>query len=143
MDNKQNSGAPVDEKALLDTAIPIDALELEDDQGGPRKPKGDELAPVDLAAPTERKDAPKIKRFGDLKQRAESFKRVPNKTGHGAIHVKTFVAKLRLDSIEHMDQQINEWLDAHPEYEVKFCTSTVGELKEKLTEPALFLCVWV
>jgi len=68
---------------------------------------------------------------------------VPNKTGHGAIHVKTFVAKLRLDSIEHMDQQINEWLDAHPDYEVKFCTMSTGELKDKLTEPALFLCVWV
>jgi hypothetical protein len=146
MDKKQNTGVPIDEKALLDTAIPIDAAELGEESGAGQvtgEQKASELAPVDLAAPVERKDAPKIRRFGDLKQRAETFVRAPNKTGHGAIHVKTFVAKLRLDSIEHMDQQINEWLDAHPEYEVKFVSASTGELKEKLTEPALFLSVWV
>jgi len=137
MSKSQNSGGPIDEKALLDTAIPIDQFEEEAEE------EQDELAPVDLAAPEQRKEAPKIRRFGDNKVHKTTFDRTPNKTGHGAIHVKTFVAKLRLDSIEHMDEQINDWLDAHPEYEVKFTSATVGELKDKLTEPAMFLSLWV
>jgi hypothetical protein len=36
-----------------------------------------------------------------------------------------------------MDNQINEWLDANPEVEVKFVTSTVGVFEGKMREPAL------
>lgn len=73
----------------------------------------------------------------------EHWQRTPNTPGTGAIHVKTFVAKLRMDAMDNLDQQVNQWLDAHPEYEVKMVTTTVGELKSKLTEQALFMNVWV
>ena len=73
----------------------------------------------------------------------EHWKRTPNTPGTGAIHVKTFVAKLRLDAMDNLDEQVNHWLDEHPEYEVKFVTTTIGNLKSKLTEPALFMNVWV
>ena len=42
-----------------------------------------------------------------------------------------------------MDQSVNEWLDAHPQYEVKFVSSTVGTVTGKLKEPHLICQVWV
>ena len=86
----------------------------------------------------------KIQVFGDkAKRHEETWNRTPNTTGQGAIHVKTFVSKLRLDAIERLDQQVNEWLDAHPQYEVKFVTTTTGQLMGKIEEPAIFMNVWV
>ena len=70
--------------------------------------------------------------------------RTPNVTGQGAIHCKIFHAKLREDALEYLERQINEWLDKHPEYEVKQTTSSIGELKQKTgSEPAIFITVWV
>ena len=71
------------------------------------------------------------------------WKRQPNKTGAGATHVKTFFCKLRADAIEFMDEQMNQWLDQHPEVEVKFVTTSVGAMVGKTTEPALFINLWV
>ena len=85
----------------------------------------------------------KITAFGGRKPHVDHWQRTPNVTGGGAIHVKTFVAKLRLDAMDNLDEQVNHWLDDHPEYEVKFVTTTIGTLKSKLSEPALFMNVWV
>ena len=41
-----------------------------------------------------------------------------------------------------MDDKINEWLDAHPEIEVKFVTTAVGPYEGKIKEPALVMNVW-
>lgn len=73
----------------------------------------------------------------------DSWARSPNVTGTGAIHVKSFHAKLTGDSLSFLDQQINEWLDAHPQYEVKLVTTTIGEWSGKLREPNLVVNVWV
>lgn len=74
---------------------------------------------------------------------ADSWNRTPNTTGTGAIHVKSFHCKLTGDSLAFLDQQINEWLDANPEYEVKFVTTSVGIWTGKLKEPNLIVNVWV
>lgn len=87
--------------------------------------------------------AAQITAFGKRKKHEEEWDRTPNTTGTGAIHVKTFHAKLTDDALTYMDQVINEWLDAHPQYEVKFVTSTVGTLTGKLKEPNLICQVWV
>lgn len=71
------------------------------------------------------------------------WKRQPNVTGTGAIHVKSFHCKLTGDSLEFLDSQVNEWLDEHPEYEVKMVTTSIGEWTGKLKEPALIINVWV
>lgn len=84
-----------------------------------------------------------IRAFEKNTRHEEEWSRTPNTTGSGAIHVKTFSAKLTLDALAYMDQSINEWLDAHPQYEVKFVTSTVGVMTGKLHEPALICQVWV
>ncbi|MHC4430119.1 MAG: hypothetical protein ACYS0D_16205 [Planctomycetota bacterium] len=84
-----------------------------------------------------------IRAFGDSQRHEEQWQRTPNTTGSGAIHVRTFHSKLTDDALKYMDQVINEWLDANPQYEVKFVNSTVGILTGKLKEPHLVCQVWV
>lgn len=153
------SDAPATDKDLLDSAIPIDTGE--DDEGDADWDEQDlaafeavefETASVGLtgagggdageAGPRVAASS-YIRAFGPSRRHAEHWKRTPNATGQGAIHVKTFVAKLRPDGMEFLDQQINEWLDDHPEYEVKFVTTATGQLMSKNPEPALILNVWV
>lgn len=71
------------------------------------------------------------------------WKRKPNVTGSGATHVRSFHCRLAEESMENLDRQINEWLDAHPEYEVKFVSTAVGDWTGKLKEPQLIVQVWV
>ena len=85
----------------------------------------------------------KITAFGVRKPHEDHWQRTPNLNGTGAIHVRTFVTKLRLDAIDHLDTQVNEWLDNHPEYEVKFVTTTIGTLFGKNKEEAMFMNIWV
>jgi len=73
----------------------------------------------------------------------DKWNRTPNSNGTGAIHVKSFHCKLTGDSLEFLDQQINEWLDDHPQYEVKFVTSSIGTWTGKLKEPNMIINVWV
>ncbi len=87
--------------------------------------------------------AKRISTFGTPKRHEDRWSRSPNTTGFGAIHVKTFHAKLTSDALVYMDQCINEWLDAHPQYEVKFVSSTVGTLTGKIKEPNIICQVWV
>lgn len=141
--SQKSSDKPrVDDRQLLESAIPIDPTELEE-EGSPGGSAA--LDPLDLA-PSDDSTAGKtqIHHFGKTTQREdEVWRRKPKITGHGASHVRTFYAKLRPDGIQHMDAQINEWLDKHPDYEVKFATTAVGLLQEKSAEPALFVTVWV
>ena len=81
-------------------------------------------------------------RLGGAKHE-DSWNRTPNVTGTGAIHVKSFHCKLTGDSLDFLDQQINEWLDEHPQYEVKFVTTGIGTWSGKLKEPNLIVNVWV
>jgi hypothetical protein len=73
----------------------------------------------------------------------EKWSRTPNTTGTGAIHVKSFHCKLTGDSLKYLDEQINEWLDGHPQYEVKSVTTSIGLWTGKLKEPNLIVNVWV
>lgn len=98
----------------------------------------------DAGAPTAAPAAPpRITAFGRERRHEESWQRTPNTTGAGAIHVKSFHCKLNEDALVYMDQLINEWLDAHPQYEVKFVSSSIGNMTGKLKEPALICQVWV
>jgi hypothetical protein len=132
----------VNEEQLLADAIPIDVNEAEANDGTDHDAEG--LAPLELHEPSSSVvGSNKIRTFDTRKAHVDHWKRTPNVTGSGAIHVKTFVTKLRLDAIDHLDEQINEWLDNHPEYEVKFVTQSIGKLVGKSTEDALFMSIWV
>ncbi len=89
---------------------------------------------------------PKIRAFEQRvagKHEDKGWARTPNISGTGAIHVRSFHCKLNTESLEFLDQQVNEWLDAHPQYEVKFVTTGVGEWVGKVREPNFIVQVWV
>jgi hypothetical protein len=111
--------------------------------GRPPAPGSDHDAELPIAESLGPNTAQKIRAIGDRRRHEDQWSRTPNTTGQGAIHVKTFSAKLTEDALKYMDQSINEWLDAHPQYEVKFSTTTVGILTGKLKEPYLICQVWV
>lgn len=121
--------------------------------GGPISPSTSAIPvpPPELAtavataiAPSAAPSPPKVIRsFGDRKRHEDSWTRTPNTTGTGAIHVKTFHCKLTDEALVFIDQMINEWLDAHPQYEVKFVSSSIGDFTSKLKEPHLIVQVWV
>ncbi len=97
---------------------------------------------IDLAEPDVEADQP-IRPIVQPRADRYRWQRPTNKDGTGATHVKTFTAKLRADTLAHLDEQINQWLDEHPEYEVKFVNTHIGPLKGKETEDALIVNVWV
>lgn len=95
------------------------------------------------AGEIEDKPRPVIRALGMKNRHEDEWDRSPNSTGTGAIHVRTFHCKLNDDALRSMDRRINEWLDDHPQYEVKFVNSTVGILTGKTKEPHLLCQVWV
>ena len=60
----------------------------------------------------------------------------------GARRIRTFHAKLSEGAIRHLDEQVNTWLQAHPEIEIKFASSTIGRWEGKHTEANLILTVF-
>ncbi len=121
------------------SSIPLSAPDAMSPGGSPSTPRPTDLPPEP--------PPPKIRSFESKlggRRHEDQWSRTPNSPGTGAIHVKTFHAKLNEDSMGYLDQQINEWLDAHPQYEVKFVTTSVGAWAGKLgTEQHLVLQVWV
>lgn len=109
----------------------------------------DDTLPLDLGPVSSQQaaaSAPKIRTFEQKlrsQRHEDSWSRTPNSNGTGAIHVKSFHCKLTGDSLEFIDKQINEWLDAHPQYEVKTVTTSIGTWTGKLKEPNLIVNVWV
>ncbi|WP_428386691.1 hypothetical protein [Mucisphaera sp.] len=129
------SGKPIDDNELLENAIPIPHEEEEEEAMS--------LEPIEVSAMDDTTAPKKISSFAERESKQVVWKRAPLKTGTGACHVKTFVTKLRLDAIEHIDEQVNQWLDENPDYEVKFVTTSIGKLVGKTSEDALFMSVWV
>lgn len=86
-----------------------------------------------------------IRTFGSTvdSHQEDHWQRAPRVTGSGATHCKTFHSKLTEDALRYMDQLINEWLDSHPDFEVKFVNSSIGTFTGKLKEPHLICQVWV
>lgn len=85
----------------------------------------------------------KIVAFGvQAAHQDRNYKRKPYADGKGACRVKTFHAKYSEQGLEHLDDMVNDWLDAHPEFEVKFCTTVVHVFEGKIREPALVMNVW-
>jgi hypothetical protein len=134
---------PVD-RIKLDDDEPIQLVDL--DEAGPAGAPPDAAAKLGSVAgvkPGESVSGRKIVAFGgDAVKVAENFKRTPNKSGTGAIRVKSFHGKYSDEGLKYLDNAINAWLDDHPEIEVKFVTPTVMTFEGKIREPALVLNVW-
>jgi len=71
-----------------------------------------------------------------------AYKRPPDVTGHGAVRVRSFHGRLSEEGMAFLDDKVNEWLDSHPEIEIKFATTTIGQFEGKIRELALIITVW-
>lgn len=121
-------------------AGPIDASGLPVVDGGGIAPAGQDGGSGESEVS---EGKPKIRAFGVRKRHEDEWARTPNATGTGAIHVRSFHCKLTDDALFAMDRRINEWLDAHPQYEVKFVNSSIGTMTGKIKEPHLICQIWV
>lgn len=108
-------------------------------------PTDEELEPIGLVDDQGDVPAKSITAVGGANSgsvRKTAWQRQPNLTRTGAVRIRTFHGKLSQQGLEYLDNQVNEWLDAHPEVEVKSVTSTVGTFEGKMREPALILNLW-
>ena len=134
-----------------DELEPIELVDEEPELAAPVAPSG----PTQLRSqqhggvqqqqqPQQQSAAPKkiVALGADAHRAHHDWKRVPVKTGTGACRVRSFHGKYSEQGLEYLDNAVNEWLDSHPEVEVKFVTSTVMTFEGKIREPALVLNVW-
>lgn len=75
-------------------------------------------------------------------QRAGQFRRPLLKGSPFATRCKTFHGKLTDAAIAYLNDQINEWVDAHDEVEIKFSQMTVGVVEGKHSEPHLIITIF-
>jgi hypothetical protein len=111
----------------------------------PIKPHDEDLAPISLVDEAEggSTGVSKIKSFGVAgAHAAQTYRRQPNANSTGACRVRTFHGRLSDEGMSYLDDKINEWLDQHPEIEVKLVTTTIGQFEGKIREPALVVNVW-
>jgi hypothetical protein len=59
-----------------------------------------------------------------------------------ATRCKTFHCKMSDAPIVHLNEQINEWVDAHPDVVIKFATQTVGVVEGKHNDPHLLITIF-
>ena len=136
---------PADEMDFLDDAIPIGELtEAAPDSFGFDFRGAEPASKPTSAQPAHALSSSPVDPPPQQPARAEPvYRRQPVASGAGAVRCKTFIAKLRPEALERLDEQINAWLDANPGFDVKFATSSVGELIGKVREAALFVTVFV
>ena len=80
--------------------------------------------------------------MGSGLHKTQEYKRRTNCNGTGACRVRSFHGRLSDEGMAFMDDKINEWLDAHPDIEIKHVTTTVGMYDGKIKEQALVVNVW-
>ncbi len=56
--------------------------------------------------------------------------------------LKTFYTKLHPGALDFIDEQVAEWLKAHPSVNIKQTNVTVGEVQAKKTEPNIIISIW-
>ena len=86
----------------------------------------------------------KIKFYaGGDKHTYTKFKRQTHVAGTGACRVRSFHGRLSDDGLAYTDDKINEWLDNHPEVEIKHVNCLIGPLEGKVTgEQGLVVVIW-
>ena len=109
--------------------------------------KQEDLDPISLVddfdASSDTPPTSKIKAFGVAGTHQEKgYKRKTYASGQGACRVRSFHGRLSDEGMAYMDDKINEWLDNHPDIEVKVVTTTIGQYEGKIKEPALVVNVW-
>jgi hypothetical protein len=70
------------------------------------------------------------------------FKRRLDPRSPFATRSRTFHSKLNDGAVAYMHEQINEWVDAAKDVNIKFATSTIGIFEGKHADPHLILTVF-
>ncbi len=78
--------------------------------------------------------------LGDLD--TVQYRRTLLPAGHGASRVRIFHCKLSDGPMAQMNKQVNEWLDQHADFEVKFATTTIGTWEGRHSEQHLILTLY-
>lgn len=73
---------------------------------------------------------------------AVGYRRPLNRLGTGASRIRIWHCKLSDGPLAVLNQQINEWLEAHPDVEVKFATTTIGEWEGRRSEAQFIITLY-
>ena len=108
-----------------------------------------DLEPLSLEEDEPQGEAPrvgnKIQAFGVSMgggPSSHAWKRKPHVTGQGICRVKSFHGRLSDQGMDYLDSTINEWLDAHPDVDVKAVTTNTNMFDGKMKELALIVNIW-
>lgn len=97
-----------------------------------------------LSAPDE--DAPsQIHGFSgatELKQKEKEYRRSLLTGTRSATRCRTFHCKLTDASLQHLNEQVNEWVDEHDDIEIKYALSNIGVVEGKHSDPHMILTVF-
>lgn len=74
--------------------------------------------------------------------RATAFRRGLQVDSPFALRCRTFHCKLSDAAFGHMNDQINEWVDAQDDVVIKFATSCIGVVEGKHSDPHLIVTVF-
>jgi hypothetical protein len=116
--------------------VPVSPQEVE--------PAGDADEPISLVESDDEDGMSKIrarKAGSPLDQAKLEYKRQVNLNGTGATRCRIFHARIAEAPLGHMQNTINEWLDAN-EIEVKQVGHLIGIMEGKTPEPNLLTVVW-
>jgi len=85
-----------------------------------------------------------VRAFGAAAMQAQEpeYQRPLLKDTARATRCRTFHCKMSDASFRHLNLQINEWVDAHPEVEIKFALSNVGVVEGKHADPHLIVTIF-
>jgi hypothetical protein len=73
---------------------------------------------------------------------AFAYQRPVLPAGRGASRMRIYHCKLSDGPIAQLNRQVNEWLDVHPDYEVKFATTTIGTWEGRHSEQHFILTLY-
>lgn len=116
--------------------------------GAPGDPTEVPVQLVDDEAEEEAAEAAsQIRQFGasfsfDGGAREDGFRRALLPDARNATRCRTFHAKLTDASLAHLNDTINEWVDAHADVQIKFVSSNIGVVEGKHADPHLIVTVF-
>jgi hypothetical protein len=112
-----------------------------DDESIPLESEGEPLPMEDASPPA---GTSKIQAFGRTISAArgeQKYSRPLNVTGAGATRCRMFHSKITIAALEHLVNQVNEWLDSD-KIEIKCVNQVVGVMEGKTPEPNVIVLVW-
>ena len=104
--------------------------------------EADEDEPISLVESTSTGQVRQATRLGEQIRGQKDLSRSLNVTGTGAIRCRVFHSKISDTSLKGLEDQINDWLDANPDIEVKHVGHNIGSMQGKVTEDNLVVTVW-